>query len=262
MSSHEQQKAQQQEPPPKCVVITGANGGIGEALCETFMAEGFGIIATDIQDTAKIGLKHSHYVSIDLNRLVVDEAYGNKQTAEVLRLIGESRLHCLVNNAAVQILGGVDSLSRSDWQTTLNVNLQAPFFLAQAFASKLEAAKGSIVNISSIHAKLTKKNFVAYATSKAALTGMTKAIALDAGNRIRVNAIEPAAIATDMLKAGFAGKPDKFQQLKDYHPSKSIGEPGEVAKLAVFLASDQAHFIHGSCINISGGISNCLHDPD
>ena len=191
MSSQERQQ--------KFVVITGANGGIGEALCETFSAEGYNVIATDIQVAAKSGLQHCHYVSIDLNRFVADEGYGNNKTAEILTLVGESKLHCLINNAALQILGGVDSLSRSEWQTTLNVNLQAPFFLAQAFASKLEAANGSIINISSIHAKLTKRNFVAYATSKAALSGMTRAMAVDLGPRIRVNAIEQRRLKQKML---------------------------------------------------------------
>jgi len=250
-----------QEHQSKFVVVTGANGGIGEALCETFMAEGYCVIATDIQDTAGSALQHSHYVSIDLNRLVVDEAYGNKQTAEILTLIGENSLHCLVNNAAVQILGGVDSLSRSDWQTTLNVNLQAPFLLAQAFASKLEAAKGSIVNISSIHAKLTKKNFVAYATSKAALSGMTRAMAVDLGPRIRVNAIEPAAIETAMLKDGFKDKPEKLEVLEFFHPVGQLGNPIEVAQLAHFLADSSMRFMSGEILSITGGITNVLHDP-
>lgn len=251
MSSEEHQS--------KFVVITGANGGIGEALCATFMAEGYCVIATDIQDTAGSAAQHSHYVSIDLNRLVTDEAYGNKQTAEILTLIGENSLHCLVNNAAVQILGGVDSLSRSDWQTTLNVNLQAPFFLAQALASKLEAAKGSIVNISSIHAKLTKKNFVAYATSKAALSGMTRAMAVDLGPRIRVNAIEPAAIGSQMLLEGFGEDHDGLLKLESYHPVGVIGRPIEVARLAFGLIGQ--NFMTGCCIDFSGGIHGKLSDP-
>ncbi|MCH8502348.1 MAG: SDR family oxidoreductase [Aliidiomarina sp.] len=253
MSSQERQQ--------KFVVITGANGGIGEALCETFAAKGYNVIATDIQDAAKSGLQHRHYVSIDLNRFVADEGYGNNKTAEILTLVGESKLHCLINNAAVQILGGVDSLSRSEWQTTLNVNLQAPFFLAQAFTNKLEAAKGSVVNISSIHAKLTKKNFVAYATSKAALSGMTRAMAVDLGPRIRVNAIEPAAIKTAMLIDGFKDKPEKLEVLESFHPVEQLGKPAEVAQLAHLLAESSMRFMSGEVLSITGGIRNVLHDP-
>ncbi len=243
-------------------LITGANGGIGRALCSAFVSDGYQVIALDIHPSQHAETFCAHYISVDLANYSHDECYAAKTNVKIAELLTNNKLHCLVNNAAIQILGGVATLSRSDWQNTLAVNLQAPFFLTQAFLTQLEFAMGSVVNISSVHAKLTKKNFVAYASSKSALSGMTKSMALDVGDRIRVNAIEPAAIATDMLKAGFVGKPEKYQQLKDYHPSKSIGEPSEIAKLTLFLASDQAHFIHGSCIDISGGISTCLHDPD
>jgi len=243
-------------------LITGANGGIGRALCSAFNYEGYQVIALDRQETPHSDLVYKTYIVLNLSDYIQNEQYAADKNLEITAVLPQYQLHCLVNNAAIQVLGGVTSLTRADWNTTLAVNLQAPFFLTQALLPQLENAKGSVVNISSIHAKLSKPNFVAYATSKAALSGMTKAMALDLGERVRVNAIEPAAIATDMLKAGFAGKAEQYQQLKDYHPSKTIGEPNEVARLAVFLASEQSNFIHGSCIDISGGISSSLHDPD
>ncbi|WP_257973227.1 SDR family NAD(P)-dependent oxidoreductase [Vibrio parahaemolyticus] len=153
-------------------------------------------------------------------------------------------------------------MSREQWQSSFNVNLTAPFFLSQLFLDDLERTHGSIVNISSIHATQTKKEFVAYATTKAALSSMTRNMVLDLGNKVRINAIEPAAIATDMLKAGFEGKEDKFRQLEAFHPIGRVGTPEEVAKLAVFLSSDEAGFVQGACISASGGISGCLSDPD
>lgn len=243
-------------------LITGANGGIGRALCSAFNDDGYKVIALDRQQIPHSDLVYKKYIVLNLSDYIQNEKYAADKNLEITAVLPQHQLHCLVNNAAIQVLGGVSSLSRADWYTTLAVNLQAPFFLTQALLPQLENAKGSVVNISSIHAKLSKPNFVAYATSKAALSGMTKAMALDLGERVRVNAIEPAAIATDMLKAGFAGKAEQYQQLKDYHPSKTIGDPNEVARLAVFLASEQSHFINGSCIDISGGISSCLHDPD
>jgi NAD(P)-dependent dehydrogenase (short-subunit alcohol dehydrogenase family) len=167
----------------------------------------------------------------------------------------------LVNNAAVQVLGGVDSLTVADWQRTLHVNLLAPFVLTQGLLPELAAAKGSVINISSIHARLTKANFVAYATSKAALSGMTRAMAVDVGGRVRINAIEPAAIATDMLKAGFEGRPEHFAQLEDCHPQGRVGTPTEVAALAVSMASGELRFLHGACVGLDGGISGRLFDP-
>jgi NAD(P)-dependent dehydrogenase (short-subunit alcohol dehydrogenase family) len=170
-------------------------------------------------------------------------------------------LGVLVNNAAVQVLGGVDTLSLADWQRTLHVNLLAPFLLIQGLLSELEAAQGCVINISSIHARLTKTNFVSYATSKAALSGMTRALAVDLGGRIRINAIEPAAIATEMLRAGFNDKPERLVQLENCHPQGRIGTPHEVAALAFSMASGDLRFLHGACVGLDGGISGRLFDP-
>ena len=245
----------------KTVIITGACGGIGKALTQEFHLAGYYVVATDSKLTAVEGTYADFFISADLKKTAEDPLFAQQVFTAIRQNCPQDSICALVNNAAVQILGGVGSLTANDWQETLSVNLIAPFIWSQAFLPDLAGANGCIVNVSSIHARLTKKNFVAYATSKAALSGMTKAMAVDLGPSVRVNAIEPAAIATDMLKAGFEGKPEQYQQLQDYHPSKCIGEPTEVAKLAVFLASEQARFIHGSCIDISGSISNSLHDP-
>jgi len=90
---------------------------------------------------------------------------------------------------------------------------------------------------------------------------MTRNMVLDVGNRIRLNAIEPAAIATEMLKSGFDGEEAKYKKLEDFHPIGRVGTPEEVAKLAVFLASKDAVFVQGACISASGGIQGCLSDP-
>ncbi|WP_131668557.1 SDR family NAD(P)-dependent oxidoreductase [Psychrobacter pygoscelis] len=246
---------------PRYALITGANGGIGKALCTAFSDEGYHVIATDKQDAACSDLDFKKYIVLNLSDYVNNEQYAANKNLEISEALPSHQLHCLLNNAAIQILGSVNSLTRSDWHTTLNVNLQAPFFLTQSLLPQLENAKGSVVNISSIHAKLTKPNFVAYATSKAALSALTRSMAVDLGPRVRVNAIEPAAVATDMLKAGFNGKPELLTRLENYHPVKRIGEPHEISQLAVFLASDKSKFIQGSCIDISGSISNSLHDP-
>lgn len=246
----------------KTVIITGACGGIGKALTHEFHQAGYYVVATDSKVSPSEGTYADFFISADLKRTAEDEDFAFKVFQDIRQNCPQHSICALVNNAAVQILGGVDTLTANDWQETLSVNLIAPFIWSQGFLPEIDSNNGCIVNVSSIHARLTKKNFVAYATSKAALSGMTKAMAVDLGPRVRVNAIEPAAIATDMLKAGFEGKPEQYQQLQNYHPSKSIGEPAEVAKLAVFLASEQARFIHGSCIDISGSISNSLHDPD
>lgn len=242
-------------------VITGAAGGIGQALVKTFSENGYKVIAIDLLQKPA-NLLCTHYLQVDLEKTVDDEDYANNIFAKIQGLVDGDGLNALINNAAIQILGGVNSLTRQDWQTTLNINLIAPFIWTQSLLPLIEKANGSVLNISSIHAKLTKKNFVAYATSKAALSGMTRSMAVDLGPRIRVNAIEPAAIDTEMLRAGFVNKQDVLAELKNCHPMQDIGNPDEVSQLALAITSGNMRFLHGVCIGLDGGISSRLHDPE
>lgn len=243
-----------------CVLITGAAGGIGSALVEAFAGAGHSVIGTDLVPRPE-GLACEHYVGCDLVRLVDEPDYAEQVFAEVRSVLAGRPLHALVNNAAVQVLGPVEALGRDAWRRTLDVNLLAPFLWAQALLAPLEAAGGSILNISSIHARLTKPNFVAYATSKAALSGMTRAMAVELGARVRVNAIEPAAIGTPMLREGFAGDPAALGRLAGCHPSGRIGSTSEVARLAVAIAGAGSPFLNGAVIGLDGGIAAVLHDP-
>jgi NAD(P)-dependent dehydrogenase (short-subunit alcohol dehydrogenase family) len=167
----------------------------------------------------------------------------------------------LVNNAALQVLGPAEQLTREDWRATLDVNLLAPFLWAQALLPELEAARGAVLNISSIHARLTKPGFVAYATSKAALSGMTRAMAVELGSRVRVNAIEPAAIDTPMLRAGFEGQPGEFARLAGCHPTGHLGSVEDVAQMALVLIDGQIPFLNAACVALDGGIGSALLDP-
>lgn len=241
-------------------LITGAAGGIGQALVKRFNESGYFVIATDIVPQPK-DLDCKRYFQIDLEKTVEDEGYAKQCFIEIEEVLDGHGLKALINNAAVQMLGGVDSLTRQDWRRTLDVNLMAPFIWSQALISSLEKASGSILNISSIHAKLTKRNFVAYATSKAALCGMTRAMAVDLGPRVRVNAIEPAAIETEMLLAGFKDDNSSIEMLKKCHPLGRIGNVDELAALALTLVSDQFNFMTGTSVALDGGISAQLKDP-
>ncbi len=242
-------------------LITGANGGIGRALVRAFHAADYAVIATDMSAQPD-DMLCTHYIQADLARTVEDEIYANEIFSHIRQHLNGAGVKLLINNAATQILGGADSLTRRDWLQTLNVNLLAPFIWTQAFLPELEREHGCVINVSSIHARLTKKNFVAYATSKAALSGLTRAMAVDLGARVRINAIEPAAIETDMLKAGFAGKPELYQRLESCHPQMRVGRPEEVACLALAIVGGGMDFLHGACVGLDGGISARLFDPD
>lgn len=241
-------------------VITGAAGGIGKVLVNAFSERGYWVIGMD-QESRRANLNCWQYLQVDLQKFVIDSKYLESRLADIQQLLANDGLSVLINNAAIQILGGVSSLTVIDWHNTLDVNLLAPFLLTQGLFSDLEKANGCVINVSSIHARLTKPNFVAYATSKAALSGMTRAMAVDLGGKVRVNGIEPAAIATEMLSAGFVDQPERLNQLEACHPQGRIGSPEEVAALALSIASGDMQFMHGACISLDGGISGRLYDP-
>ncbi|WP_125717067.1 SDR family NAD(P)-dependent oxidoreductase [Pseudoalteromonas rubra] len=243
----------------KFALVTGSAGGIGRAMVSKYIAEGYIVIGLDLG--AQEGCDGFLPLQIDLARCVQDPAYLEQLKNSVQELTGTAGISVLINNAAVQLLGTAQQLSLDDWLRTFDINLHAPFVLTKAFYQSLEGNRGSVINVSSIHAHLTKKTFAAYATSKAALSALTRNLALEFQDKVRINAIEPAAISTDMLKEGFEGKDEDYARLEAYHPLGRIGTPEEVAELAHFLSSEAASFLHGSCISLDGGISSCLSDP-
>lgn len=247
-------------PPKGAVLITGASGGIGQALVGVFAEAGYSVIASDICMHPG-DLACECFVAADLRRTVEDADYAESIFADIRRRLSGVPLRALVNNAAVQILAGVGQLSRADWRDTLEVNLLAPFFWTQAFLPELEAASGCVVNISSIHARLSKPGFSAYATSKAALSGLTRSMAVELGQRIRVNAIEPAAIDTPMLRAGFAKNPERLRQLQGFHPANCIGSPEKLGQLCKMVVEFDSLFLNGATLSFDGGIGVRLHDP-
>lgn len=243
-------------PGERVALITGAAGGIGRALVSVFEAQGWRVVSTD-----RVALDRPGHVVGSLADLSTPDTAGGAALIAALRTQTRGALTAIVHNAAFQVVKPTAELTPDDWQTTLNVNLMAPFWLTQAFLPELEAQHGSVLAISSIHERLTKPGFVAYATSKSALSGMVRAMAVDLGGQVRVNAICPAAIGTPMLKAGFDGNPQAFAQLQAHHPIGRIGTPEEVAELAAFICSDRSPFMTGACLDLSGGISGRLHDP-
>ena len=242
------------------VLITGVAGGIGGSLVKTFFESGFRVIGTDIIETINNDYIE-HFFKIDLGLMISNEQAIQNFYLQVKNILGDEGLHAIINNAAIKTIKNISDLTVDDLINSFKVNCAAPFLLIKYFLRDLEKSNGSVVNISSIHAELTKPKFVAYATSKSALTGLTKSLAIELGGKIRVNAIAPAAIATPMLNDGFINKPEDFIKLSSFHPVGRIGEPNEVSQLAVFLTSSYAGFINGAVFKIDGGISSRLHDP-
>ncbi len=135
-----------------------------------------------------------------------------------------------------------------DWQITFNTNVFAPFMLIQRLLPMLRLTKGSVINIASIHALLTKAEFTLYSTSKGALLTMTRALALELAPDVRVNAVLPGATDTPMLRDGFKNNLKGLEVLGNYQPLKRIALPQEIAEIVLFLASPKASFITGAGI--------------
>jgi len=243
----------------RTVLVTGASGGIGQALCQEFSNEGYHVIATDKRPNT--GTVCNAFIEADLQNLVQDPDQFDKFLADVKENIGCDGLTTLVNNAALQVIASTEELTIADWQASLSINLLGPFRFIQGFLPDLEGNQGAVVNIASVHSQQTKPGFVCYATSKAALVGLTRALAVDLGSRVRINAVNPAATMTPMLMESFKDDPSLLSQLAEVHPLGRIARPNEVAQVVTFLASEKASFITGAVIDVDGGILARLHDP-
>ncbi|MDN3517820.1 SDR family oxidoreductase [Aquisalimonas lutea] len=236
-------------------IITGSAGAIGKALVAAFREMGYFVVGVDRADSPEADAA----LRLDLAELAAPA--GDAPTQAILAALGERPLKVLINNAAIQQLGSVETLSVAEFRRTLDVNVTAAYALVQACLERLSSAGGSVVNIGSIHARQTKPAFAAYATSKGALETMTRALAVELGSRVRVNAISMAAIDTPMLRAGFEDQSQAYDALAACHPTGRIGTPAEVARLALFLAGGEVPFQNGAVVDLTGGIAGRLHDP-
>ena len=241
------------------VLITGAAGGIGSALVEAYAEAGWRVIATDRSEAPSCGA-HA-FIQADFEEIVSNDAALDTFVGAVKEALDGFPLKVLVNNAALQLLGSVPEISLSDWERTLRLNVTTPFRLAQAFLPELQSANGTVINVGSVHARATKREFVAYATSKAALHGLTQAMAVDLGGKLRVLCVAPAAVGTEMLHDGFAGRPEAFAELAAMPPAGRIAQPAEIARSIVSLSQEPFMFATGATIWLDGGILSRLCDP-
>lgn len=241
------------------VLVTGAAGGIGCALVEAYAEAGWRVIATDLRDVPSSSAQT--FIPADLEEIASDDTALETFGYAVRGALHGSPLRALVNNAALQLLGSVSTVSLTDWERTLRLNVTAPFRLAQALLPELQSANGSIINVGSVHAQATKREFLAYATSKAALHGLTRAMAVDLGSNPRVLCVAPAAVGTQMLHDGFADRPEALADLAAAHPVGRIAAPAEIARSIVSLSQEPFLFATGSTVWLDGGVLSRLHDP-
>ena len=237
---------------PVHAIVTGVLGGIGSATAKVLVAAGYHVIGLDRRE-----LKHgveceaTTFIQCDIKRYAVGAVGNAAVNAHIREVMGGHGLKLLVNNAAHQVVKPLEETSLEDWDEVMSTNVGAAFSLVKEFLPELKSARGSVCNIASIHANLTKPGFVAYATSKGALVSLTRALAVELGPfGIRANALLPAATRTPMLLAGFEGKTQEYASLEDHHPSGRLCEPWEVAEFVAFIASDRAGNISGSSLQV------------
>ncbi len=249
----------------KVVVVTGGGKGLGKAMSIAFAREGARVVI------AEIDIESAHRVakeieSLNQNCLVIKANVTKKE--EVHRMVTVvkdkfNRIDVLVNNAGVFLSSPVIDISEKDWQKTMDVNLKGVFLGSQAVAREMiKQGSGKIINISSMGGKTGLRGEAAYGASKSAVITFTKTLSKElAPYGINVNAVCPGLIGTKMLKEGWRKMSKEREisvsQIEEEFLSKiplgRLGTPQDIANLVLFLASDEANYITGESINITGG---------
>ena len=238
----------------KVVLVTGGRTGIGQAIAQRFRDEGARVF------TAQRGAD-SEFESIAID--FADPAHAGQAVEKTVARAG--RLDVLVNNAGIMMQSSVEDMPLDDWERTLAVNVTTPFMLIKAALPHLRKTRGSIVNIGSIEGLGANPQHAAYCASKAAIHGMTRAVAVDhSAEGIRCNAVAPGWIDTDLNVAFVEAMPDpaRFRaQIGKIHPVGRTGKPEEVAALVAWLASAEAGFVTGQVWTVDGGRMSKLSLP-
>lgn len=244
----------------KVVVITGGAGGVGQALVRLFAAEGARLMISDINaDGCQAMAEEARGLGAEADCLpgnLRDKQYCEAVIARTVERFGG--VDILLNNAGIIPRGTIEETSDDMWFTAMDVNLNAVFFLCRAAISHMKVrGGGAIVNTSSVWGTYPGPGHVAYCTSKGAVAVLTGNLGRDcAPLGIRVNAVCPHEINTPMIRSGFERRgldPDKaVEELNKTVPLGRIAEPEDIADVIAFLASDQARYIAGTCVEVTG----------
>ncbi len=237
----------------RIAIVTGAASGIGRATAHLFASEGAQVLAVDLADQ---GLANAHRGNGAI--CCFEHSVSGEQGAEAIisRAIREfGRLDIVVNNAGISTNALVEFATLADFDRTIDINLRAHFLIArQAIPYLKQSPAGRLINVASVMAEVTDYGLSAYCSAKAGVAGLTRTLALELGKfGITANYILPGAISTGMTQASFA-RAEVAEIWAKKSPLRRLGQPIDVARGILFLASDDGAFVTGHGLNMDGGI--------
>ncbi|MFT5604268.1 MAG: 3alpha(or 20beta)-hydroxysteroid dehydrogenase [Paracoccaceae bacterium] len=240
----------------KVAIVTGGARGMGETTARLFADEGAAVIIADVLDTegeavaASIGAS-ARYIHVD-----VSQENDWRQAVKLAISLGDYRV--LVNNAAILYAAAITEATPENYMRVVRVNQLGPYIgMRESFAAMKAAGGGSIINISSIDGLQSKNGLSAYSSSKWALRGLSKSAAIEFGpHNIRVNTVHPGGVFTAMHSAGDKTDPSaEDNAFYSQHPLPRVGLPIEIAKMSLYLASDDSSYSTGAEFIVDGGWS-------
>lgn len=240
-------------------IITGAAAGIGRACALEFAKEGAWVVVADVnlpgaQETVK-QIESAGGVALAVAADVSDPSSVQALIGRALQSFGQ--IHVLLNNAAIQVNKTVEDTTFEEWSRQLNINLGGVFLCSKYALPHLKKTKGCIVNMASVNGFFVEPMCAGYCATKGGIIALTKAMSIDHGkDGVRVNSICPGWIDAGLAWGYFESQPNPIEcrnAAGKLHALGRVGQPVEVARLAVFLASDDASFMTGSAVTVSGG---------
>ena len=246
----------------KIALVTGAASGIGEAIALTFAKNNAHVYVADIDEEngrrVVLEINHDQELSEFLKLDVTDRTQCQTAADTIDRQHG--KLDILVNNAGLGHVGAIEQTNAEDLDRLYSVNVRGMFDLTKVFIQKMiERKYGVIINMASVGGVTAVKERIAYCTTKFAVVGFTKCLALDhALDGIRANCICPGRVETPFVKARLAEYPDPEKAYREMAATQALGRmgtPEEIAAAALYLASDEAAFVTGTALLIEGGFT-------